>query len=85
MDLTAALAGASMGIVIGWLLPIVRRRTWLAFAASGVLTLTVLGAVFLAVGIPGVWGGVAGITVGAWLHATFLEYVAGRSAVPKEE
>jgi multisubunit Na+/H+ antiporter MnhG subunit len=77
----AVLAGASLGIVLGWTLPVVRRRTWAALLVSAVIAVTVAVAVYLLVGVQGTFGASVGLAIGAWLHAAFIEYLVGKATV----
>jgi len=80
----AVLGGIGVGVVIGWLLPVVWRALWQTVLASAVTVAIVLGALFALAGFPGSLGGLIGITAGAWLHAAFLENVAARAVKSKE-
>jgi hypothetical protein len=82
--LTAVVGGMGVGIVVGWLLPIVQRRSWQSVVASAAIVGIVAGALYLLAGIEGSLGGAIGVAGGAWLHAAFLEHVARRIVITKE-
>ena len=84
MGLMAVLGGIGVGVVTGWLLPVVWRAMWPAALASAVTVAIVLGALFGLAGISGSVGGLIGIAAGAWLHAAFRDYLTARAAKPKE-
>ena len=80
----AALGGVGVGLVVGWLLPIVWQARWQSVLASAGTIAIVLAVLF---GLAGIWGSVGaliGIAMGAWLHGAFLEHVAARTTQPKE-
>lgn len=76
MDLMPVVGGIGVGVVVGWLLPVVRRRRWQSALASGAFVAVVIEVLFLLAGLPSSLGGATGIAVGAFLHAAFLEHLA---------
>lgn len=70
------LGGAGLGIVAGWLLPIVRSRTWPAVLASAAAFTIVVGALSVLAGLTAGLGAAVGMGAGTWLHAAFLEHLA---------
>lgn len=84
MELMALLGGIGIGIVIGWLVPIVPLRGWQSVVASAAIVAIVVSALFAIAGASGSLGGAIGAAVGAWLHAMFLEHVAAISATRGE-
>jgi NhaP-type Na+/H+ or K+/H+ antiporter len=78
------LGGVGVGIVVGWLLPVVHLARWQSVVASVAIVAIVVGALYLLAGVSGSSGGAIGIVGGAWLHGAFLENVAARTARTKE-
>lgn len=73
------LGGAGLGLVVGWLLPIVRVRDRRGLGYSALAVVVVILSLWFISGLSGAVGAAAGAAGGAWLHAALLELLAARS------
>ena len=79
------LVGAvGLGVVCGWLLPIVYSLSPKALVASAIAVGTVAIVLYPFAGLVASAGAAAGIATGALLHGLFLEHLRTRQPTPEE-
>jgi hypothetical protein len=73
-----ALGSAAIGTAIGWVLPVIARRSPGAILSSFVEAGLLVAVVAVAIGLQAGAAAAAGIAVSATVHAAWREQLAGR-------